>query len=264
MFNNFKKTATALTCSLMCFGASSDALAIPIDSKLALVIDVSGSVSRSEYNLQMSGYEAAFNNAAVQSNIDSLSTGIAVEVFFFSNRAEQANIETLLTSASDATAFANVIGSLARPFSGLTDPYLGMNLATDWLLDTTTWDASNLIMDVSGDGKGRTALDNQARDNAQSNNITVNGLAIGASFNGCGDSGYFTQNIITSGAQCFQATGFDDFERAVIAKIQAETTLPGGGDNGGGDVVDVSEPGTLALLSLGLLGLGWTRRQSKA
>jgi hypothetical protein len=57
-------------CSLLVVPTSN---AVLIDSKLALVIDVSGSVDVTDYALQINRYAAAFNNATVKTNINSLS-----------------------------------------------------------------------------------------------------------------------------------------------------------------------------------------------
>ena len=60
-----KAVAAALTLGL----AATSASAVPVDLGLSLVIDVSGSVSTAEYNLQMDGYANAFRSSAVQQNI---------------------------------------------------------------------------------------------------------------------------------------------------------------------------------------------------
>ncbi|MFT6991050.1 MAG: hypothetical protein ACJASL_003037 [Paraglaciecola sp.] len=252
-YKNMLLSITIGLCSLLVVPTSN---AVLIDSKLALVIDVSGSVDVTDYALQMNGYAAAFNNATVQANIDSLSLGIAVEVFFFASSAVSASVETLLTSAADSTAFAAVIAGIVRPFGGSTNAASGMVLANQWLTDTTLWESSNLIMDVSTDGTGSSASDRGARDASAAAGITVNGLAIddpGFFLDGCGLTGYMTENIITSGGLCFQATGFDDFERAVLEKIQLETSKPG--------PVSASAPGTLALLGFGMFALRLYRKK---
>lgn len=243
-FKNLKLIAMGL-CSLFAVSAANAAV---IDTKLALVIDVSGSVDPNDYSLQMNGYAAAFNNATVQANIDSLTTGIAVEVFFFSGNAVSAGVETLLSSAADSSAFATVMATLARPFGGSTNAATGMALAINWLTDTSIWESKNLVMDVSTDGTGNAGSDQGQRNASASAGITVNGLAIddpGFFLDGCGATGYVTENIITNDGQCFQATGFDDFERAVLTKIQVETSKPD----------PVSAPGTLVLLGLGIFAL---------
>lgn len=253
-----KSKGVLLACALFAF--ASQAQAILVDTELALVIDVSGSVDATDYALQMSGYEAAFNNISVQSNIDSLTNGLAVEVFFFSTSLAVAGVETILSSAADASAFASTIGSLVRPFSGGTNPSIGMAAALDWIANNN-YESSNLVIDVSGDGPGFASAAQTQRDLAEAAGVIINGLAIddGTAFvDGCNSvTGFYALNIITSDGQCFQATGFEDFENAIIAKIQAET----GGDD---STADVPAPATLALLGLGLAGMGFhTRRKAK-
>ena len=45
--------------------AAAPSQAVPVDTELALLVDVSGSVSGAEFNLQRQGYIDAFNNPAV-------------------------------------------------------------------------------------------------------------------------------------------------------------------------------------------------------
>ena len=59
--NKLKKFLAAVSFSAL----ASTASAVPVDLGLSLVIDVSGSVSGSEYDLQMDGYANAFRSAAV-------------------------------------------------------------------------------------------------------------------------------------------------------------------------------------------------------
>lgn len=145
------------------------------------------------------------------------------------------------------------MANLARPFSGGTNAASGMALAIQWLSNTTLWESSNLIMDVFTDGTGDAGSDAGQRNAAAV--ITVNGLAIDDRtffLDGCGPTGYMTQNIITAGGLCFQAARLDDFERAVLEKIQAETSGP--------SPILISAPGSLALLSLGFFALDLYRK----
>ena len=174
MLRNFIFGLTALSAAQM-------AHATAVYIELALVIDVSGSVNTSEYNLMMDGYAAAFNDATVQSNIDSLSSGAGIGVFFFSSSASSVYLETILSSAADAAAFATSIGSLTRPgnLGNMTDIADGIIAATAWLTGNN-YDSTDLIMDVSGDGEDNDGSSlSAARTAALNIGITINGLPIG-------------------------------------------------------------------------------------
>lgn len=200
-----------------------------VDSKLALVIDVSASVSDSDYQFQMTAFEAAFNNPTVLANIDALNDGVLVEIFFFSSSALSANIEMLLNSAADAASFSAIIGALGRPFSEGTSPSDGINLASDWLLDSTVWESLSAIQLVVGDGYGSYFNDSNARDAAQASGITINGLAVddpGYFIDACVPGGYYFENIITEDGQCYQATSYADFEQAITLALIDATEAP--------------------------------------
>lgn len=235
--------------SLLAFAfVSSNANATIIDVELSLAIDVSGSVSTSEYNLQMDGYATAFRNATVQNNIANSANGIAVNAVFFASNFYSTSLDTfvVLNSVADANAFADVLDAFIRPGSGGTSIYAGVNRAVDLMINNG-FTATRSLIDVSGDGTSSATLDQAARDNAVSNGITINGLAIGSS----SISNYYTNNVIGGpGAFVNTANSFSDFEAAVINKLQRETNT------------SVSEPATLGIMALSFLVLARLRKKA--
>lgn len=232
--------------------AASQANAVPVDMELSLVIDVSGSVVTSEYNLMMDGYANAFRDATIQSNILSTDGGdlgaIAVNVVFFDSNFYSTVLDafTLLDSATAINDFADVLDAFTRPGNGGTAVYTGMNRATALLTADNGFESSNLIMDVSGDGISDIPLTQAARDAAAAAGITVNGITIGAQ----GINDFYTNNVITSDGFAIHATDFNGFSSGIQTKLRIET--------GGGDV---PAPATLLLMGAGLLGFGATRRR---
>jgi len=231
---------------------SLSAHAIPVSLELALLVDVSGSVDNTEYNLQKTGYVNAFQDAGIQSSIAGLTNGIAVSYIEWSTSSSQAKLVdwTHITDASSANAFANAISGTSRSSNGLTGVGAAINFGTNEVLNNN-FEGTRTVLDVSGDGSNNSGVAAAtARNAALAAGIdTINGLPIGSTsiYN------YYRDNVIGgSNAFVIQAASFQDFQDAVVTKIGREINPN-----------PVPLPATLPLLGIGLAGLVAFRRKER-
>ena len=206
---------------------SASATTTVVNLELSLVVDVSGSVSASEYTLQMNGYASAFESSSFHSTVSSANNGIAVNLIQFSSSAAESIPWSHITNATTADAFAAQIRGAARLFSQGTNIESGINAATA-SLNNNNFSSKRSVIDVSGDGPGSSGA---ARDNALANGVTsINGIVISDS-NGSLQT-HYEQNV-AGGAGSFVASAatFEDFEPSVLGKITREVQGEGIIDN---------------------------------
>ncbi len=240
-------------------GGAQPSLAVPVALELSLVIDVSGSVTDAEYELQRTGYANAFRDPGIQSQLVSLAGGggVAVNVIQFATSATQAIDWTLLTTVASIDAFADALGAMRRALTGSTAIANAISFATEAIL-FNQYEGARMVIDLSADGVENTIAGcntttcravQLVRNEAAAEGIVINGLPILTDLGQTLET-YFLSNVITSSGFSQPAATLDDFGRAVALKI-------------GREIRPVPEPGILALLGIAALA-GWSLRRRPA
>jgi hypothetical protein len=222
------------------FGGQYASAAVNVDMELSLLSDVSGSVDGSEFDLIRQGYAAAFNDPATYAKIAQGTLGkIAVNLVYWSGTNEQTQVVpwTLIGSFAQSQAFAAAVLAAPRTYSGSTAPGSAINFDVP-LFTSNNYDSTRQVIDVSGDGAANEGADTAtARNNALTAGIDqINGLVI---LGEAGLQAWYNANV-KGGAGSFvvAASSFQDFQRAVLEKIQIEV------------VGGVPEPATIVIWSL--------------
>ena len=196
-----------------------------VDLELALLVDVSASVSDEEFRLQVGGLATAFRSPAVLDAIRmSANRGIAVSVIQWANRENQrVSVEwTLLRDDADALGLAARIAAMPRLIHG-GHTALGSALAFGLQeLESNRAAGFRRVIDVSGDGRANDGLPLRAvREEVIEHGVTINGLAILNELPLLGR--YFRERLIGGeGAFVMVAQDYVDFAQAMAVKLARE------------------------------------------
>lgn len=207
--------------------------AVQVDLELSLLVDVSGSINASEFNLQRSGYSNAFRTPGIKSQITSTDNGrlgrIAVNMIYWSSRNQQAEVVgwTLLDSAAACDAFADAIDAAARTFNDDTSVQGALDFATP-LFSTNNFVGFRKVIDISSDGTNNSTTPGRsvalARADALAAVDTINAIVIG----GNDLLNYYINNVIGgTNAFALQAENFDTFSATIFRKLTFEIPAPG-------------------------------------
>jgi len=202
---------------------------------LALGLDVSGSVDKREYRLQLDGLAGALQNVDVRAALLSMpSAPVALAVYEWSGPADQHLIIgwTTIDSQKTLDVFTTRLFASSRI---ATDPStaIGSSMIYGAALLAQKPDCWTRTLDLSGDGPSNSGP--RPRDvagNAQFAQITINALVIGID-NTRAESDensqielltqYFESEVIHgAGAFAEQAIGFDRFQTTMVRKLLRE------------------------------------------
>jgi len=196
-----------------------------VGTALVLLIDVSGSIDNTEYELQKDGVATAFRDPAVVKAIWNQPFGrMAVAVVEWSDNATVVIPWTIIEDDAGSARFASLVAGIDRTSRGSTALGSAIAFAID-LFDSCGCEAARRVIDVSGDGVNNSgALSSAAgRDLAVERGVVVNGLPITGDGSDVGLYEHYDSEVKGGqGAFIVEAKGFDDFARAIRQKLVLE------------------------------------------
>jgi hypothetical protein len=210
---------------MLCTMGAARAEQTPVGTALILLVDVSGSIDNTEYDMQKDGIAAAFRDPAVVRAIWNQPYGrMAVAVVEWSDSVNVVIPWTLVEDEEGAMNLAGMLDDVVRTSRGSTGTGTAIAYAID-LFESCGCEAARRVIDVSGDGLnnsgGITAA--SARDRAVERGIIVNGLPINGDGSDVGLYEHYDAEVKGgTGAFIIEARGFEDFPRAIRQKLVLE------------------------------------------
>lgn len=226
--------AALFACGLAVLGSASRAQAAErVDLALILAVDSSGSVNQQRFMQQRDGYADALASPEVlQAIMGGENRRIAVSYFEWAEAGRIARILpwTVIDGQAAARAASETVRDRRRQVVGDTCIACAIDEAMAQFA-ALPWPADRRVLDISGDGESNVGEEVEpARERALAQDITINGLPILTPYEP-NLVRYYEERVIGGpGSFLIAARGFEDFARAIAAKMVREIAeLPGSG-----------------------------------
>ncbi|MCB2116167.1 MAG: DUF1194 domain-containing protein [Rhodobacteraceae bacterium] len=193
---------------------------------LLLAIDVSGSIDRGEYRLQVEGLAAALRDPEVAEVL--LLSQAALAVVQWSGAGMQApSLPWRRMLAPNAAAeFARRAEALPRAFTG-ADTAVGEALAFSATRFSEVQDCRRKVIDISGDGPQNAGGPlGPLRAEALKAGAEINAIAIEDMGQASPISEFYRRYVISRNGFVMTARGLGDYPRAIREKILREVAKP--------------------------------------
>lgn len=195
------------------------------DIALALTVDVSGSISPTEYQLQMTGMADAMDDPTISQALVANNIAITVVQWSGAGRHEVSVPWVLINSSEDLRGLTESIRQTPRAWQHYSTA-IGDALDFTASLFADAPACGRQVIDVSGDGfsnEGRSVP--EARDRVLQQGIIINGLAIENNVEGL--SFYYGKDVAGGqGSFVLTATNYRDYPRAIRRKLLNEVVKP--------------------------------------
>ncbi|MEO1550463.1 MAG: DUF1194 domain-containing protein [Pseudomonadota bacterium] len=208
------------------FGLALTALpAQACDVALALTVDVSGSISPAEYDLQMLGLADALEDPTISDALVRGQVALILIQWTGSGRQVVSIPWTRVTDRAALQSFATQVRATGRAWRHFS------TAIGDALLFTAAQFAqapqcARQVIDVSGDGvSNEGTIVMQSRERVVALGVTINGLAIETSVENL--TRYYDRFVIGGeGAFVLTALNYEDYPRAIRRKLLSEVVRP--------------------------------------
>ena len=188
-----------------------------MNTAMAIVLDVSGSVTQTQWRLMLESYARGLSSSEVVEAIVG-EGGIAICVIQFDDAAQVTMGWMQLRSRADIERFAAEFVNQERAGYLSTNTAAGMSLAIEQLMSVP---AETKIMNISTDGPSNTGEPPEdVRDRAQDMEIRINCVGIITQFGN--PSTWLDINVKTQDGFVVVANGWQDFQRAIKRKLVME------------------------------------------
>lgn len=198
------------------------------ETALLLAIDVSGSIDRGEYALQIQGLADALQDPEVADVL--LQGQVALSVMQWSGLGRQAMVMPWqrMLSPQALRSFAARARSLPRAFDG-SDTAVGEAISFATAQFPAVADCKRFVIDVSGDGPENAGTSvGRARMEAAAKGIEINGIAIEDMGSSAPTTSFYKNWVVTPRGFVLTARGLEDYPRAIRAKLLRELIKPTG------------------------------------